>query len=53
MPKYRSRLPQLDGSLFLTDGVIETSLIFHDKLELPYFAALPSDEGRERARGPA
>jgi S-methylmethionine-dependent homocysteine/selenocysteine methylase len=39
MTKYRSRLPQLDGSLFLTDGGIETCLIFHDKLELPYFAA--------------
>jgi S-methylmethionine-dependent homocysteine/selenocysteine methylase len=40
MTKYRSRLPQLDGGLFLTDGCIETCLIFHDKLELPYFAAL-------------
>ncbi|HEX2113764.1 MAG TPA: homocysteine S-methyltransferase family protein [Alphaproteobacteria bacterium] len=39
MTKYRSRLPQLDGRLFLTDGGIETSLIFLDKLELPYFAA--------------
>jgi S-methylmethionine-dependent homocysteine/selenocysteine methylase len=37
--KYRSRLPQLDGRLFLTDGGIETSLIFLDKLDLPYFAA--------------
>ena len=39
MAKYRSRLPQLDGGLFLTDGGIETTLIFHDGLELPYFAA--------------
>ena len=39
MTKYRSRLPQLDGGLFLTDGGIETTLIFHDKLELPHFAA--------------
>lgn len=39
MTKYRSRLLQLDGGLFLTDGGIETCLIFHDKLELPYFAA--------------
>lgn len=39
MTKYRSCLPQLEGGLFLTDGGIETSLIFHDKLELPYFAA--------------
>jgi S-methylmethionine-dependent homocysteine/selenocysteine methylase len=29
----------MDGGLFLTDGGIETTLIFHDKLELPYFAA--------------
>jgi S-methylmethionine-dependent homocysteine/selenocysteine methylase len=44
-----SRLPQLDGGLFLTDGGIETSLIFHDRLELPHFAAfhlLGSCEGR-------
>ncbi len=33
------RLPQLDGGLFLTDGGIETTLIFHEGLELPYFAA--------------
>ena len=39
MPKYRSHLPQLDGGMFLTDGGIETTLIFHDGLELPYFAA--------------
>ena len=39
MAKYRSLLPQLDGGLFLTDGGIETTLIFHDKFELPYFAA--------------
>ena len=32
-------LPQLDGRLFLTDGGIETWLIFHDRLELPLFAA--------------
>jgi len=39
MPKYRDHLPQLHGGLFLTDGGLETTLIFHDKLELPYFAA--------------
>jgi hypothetical protein len=37
--KYRRYLPQLDGGLFLTDGGIETTLIFHEGLELPYFAA--------------
>mgnify|MGYP000109067872 CR=1 FL=1 len=39
MAKYRDKLPQLDGGLFLTDGGIETTLIFHDGLDLPYFAA--------------
>lgn len=49
MPKYRSSLPQLEeGALFLTDGGLETSLVFHEGIELPYFAAcdlLQSDEG--------
>ena len=36
MPKYGVGLPQLDGGIFLTDGGLETTLIFHDKLELPY-----------------
>jgi S-methylmethionine-dependent homocysteine/selenocysteine methylase len=38
-PRYRDALPQLGDALFLTDGGIETTLIFHDGLELPYFAA--------------
>ncbi len=33
------RLPQLDGGLFLTDGGIETTLIFLEGIELPHFAA--------------
>ena len=41
MPKYRSNLPQLDGSLYLADGGMGTSLIFHQGLELPYFCAFP------------
>jgi hypothetical protein len=32
---YPKRLPQLDGGLFLTDGSIETTLIFHHGLDLP------------------
>lgn len=32
-------LPQLEGSLFLTDGGIETTLIFHHGLSLPCDAA--------------
>lgn len=39
MPKYRNRLPQVDGKLFLTDGGLETTLIFHHDLDLPHFAA--------------
>lgn len=39
MAQYRSALPQLGGDLFLADGGIETTLIFHDGLELPDFAA--------------
>ena len=39
MTSYRKRLPQLDGGLFLTDGGIETSLMYNDGLELPDFAA--------------
>jgi len=39
MPRYRDALPQLRGDLFLTDGGIETTLIFHDGLDLPHFAA--------------
>lgn len=49
MAKYRHRLPQLQGGLFLSDGGLETSLIFHDGIDLPYFAAFPllrTEEGR-------
>ncbi len=51
--KHRHHLPQLDGGLFLTDGGIETTLIFHDGLDLPLFAAfdlLSSDEGTHALR---
>ena len=51
--KHRDHLPQLDGRLFLTDGGIETTLIFHDGLDLPLFAAfdlLKDDEGMEALR---
>src|SRR6185295_10903668 len=46
-------LPQLDGDLFLTDGGIETVLIFHEGLDLPAFAAftlLADDEGTAALR---
>ncbi len=51
--KHRQRLPQLDGGLFLTDGGIETTLIFHEGLDLPAFAAfdlLKDAEGTETLR---
>ncbi|MBA5777129.1 homocysteine S-methyltransferase family protein [Stappia sp. F7233] len=50
MARYRNALPQLSGRLFLTDGGLETCLIFHDGRDLPHFAAfdlLRSAEGRE------
>jgi S-methylmethionine-dependent homocysteine/selenocysteine methylase len=50
---YRDHLPQLDGDLFLTDGGIETTLIFHEGLDLPAFAAfdlLKDEEGTEALR---
>ncbi len=37
--KYRSELPQLSDRVFLTDGGLETTLIFQEHLELPEFAA--------------
>lgn len=39
MARYRNALPQMGSGLFLTDGGIETTLIFHEGLELPDFAA--------------
>ncbi len=53
MPRHRSRLPQIDGGLFLTDGGIETDLISNDGLELPHFAAfhlLRDEKGTEALR---
>ncbi|MDJ0949275.1 MAG: homocysteine S-methyltransferase family protein [Alphaproteobacteria bacterium] len=53
MARYRHDLPQLSGRVFLTDGGIETTLIFHDGHDLPHFAAfdlLTHDEGYESLR---
>jgi S-methylmethionine-dependent homocysteine/selenocysteine methylase len=36
---YRHRLPQLSGKPFLTDGGMETDLIYNHGLDLPLFAA--------------
>ena len=51
--KYRHRLPQLDGGLFLTDGGLETTLIYHDGFDLPMFEAftlVESERGRAALR---
>ncbi|MEH2626250.1 S-methylmethionine-dependent homocysteine/selenocysteine methylase [Bradyrhizobium sp. AZCC 1719] len=51
--KYRHRLPQLDGRRFLTDGGLETTLIFHEGWDLPMFQAftlLESERGRAALR---
>jgi S-methylmethionine-dependent homocysteine/selenocysteine methylase len=50
---YRNGLPQLSDELFLTDGGLETTLIFHRGIDLPAFAAfvlLKDDEGTEEIR---
>jgi homocysteine S-methyltransferase len=39
MTRYRNALPQLDGSLFLTDAGLETDLIFNHGIELRGFAS--------------
>ncbi len=47
-------LPQLGADLFLTDGGLETTLVFIDGIDLPDFAAFPlldSDAGRATLAG--
>ncbi|MEL6361565.1 MAG: homocysteine S-methyltransferase family protein [Pseudomonadota bacterium] len=46
--KYRKSLPQLNGTQMITDGGLETTLIFHEGIGLPLFAAftaLNTDHG--------
>lgn len=53
MTNYRDSLPQLSDTFVITDGGIETTLIFHENLELPYFAAfhlLKDEAGCEALR---
>ena len=47
-------LPQLAGRPFITDGGMETTLIFHEGLDLPHFAAfvLLDDDGGRRGAAP-
>jgi homocysteine S-methyltransferase len=41
MAKYRNALPQLGDRPFLTDGGLETTLVFLNGLDLPCFASFP------------
>lgn len=53
MAQYRHTLPQLSNRLFLTDGGMETTLIFHEGLDLPHFASfilMASREGRQQMK---
>lgn len=53
MVKYRNRLPQLAGGPILTDGGLETTLVFHNGIDLPFFAAfdlLKDEAGTETLR---
>lgn len=40
MNKYRNHLPQLSKDLFITDGGLETTLVFDKGFDLPEFAAI-------------
>lgn len=48
--KYRNALPQMNGQQMLADGGLETTLVFHEGIDLPLFAAfkaLDSEQGAE------
>jgi hypothetical protein len=50
MTKYGTNLPQLTMSTFMTDGGLETDLIFNHGIDLPEFAAfdlLKNEEGKK------
>ena len=52
MAHYRKALPQLGDDIFLTDGGMETVMVFHEGIDLPHFAAvdlLRTAKGRETA----
>lgn len=52
--QWRAGLPQLGGhGWFVTDGGLETELVYHDGRDLPAFAAFPlleTPDGRQRLR---
>ena len=39
MSLYRHALPQLADRPFITDGGLETTLVYHEGIDLPHFAA--------------
>ena len=51
MASSRFAFPPSEGMIFLTDGGLETTLVFVDGIDLPCFAAFPllrSEEGRTK-----
>lgn len=53
MTKYRHSLPQLNGKTVLTDGGLETVMVFQEGIDLPLFAAfhlMDSEDGLARLR---
>jgi S-methylmethionine-dependent homocysteine/selenocysteine methylase len=53
MAKYRNTLPQLGKRAFLTDGGLETTLVFLNGLDLPHFASFPlleTAQGRKQLK---
>ncbi len=51
--KYRQALPQLEKQIFFTDGGMETTLVFIQKVDLPCFAAFDQlciESGCQRLR---
>ncbi|HEX2526026.1 MAG TPA: homocysteine S-methyltransferase family protein [Geminicoccus sp.] len=53
MPRFRHDLPQMREGLFLTDGGLETTLVFLENVPLPMFASFPlvvDEQGQERLR---
>ena len=53
MARYRHGLPLTKGGRFLTDGGMETTLIFLEGQELPHFASfvlLSTPEGRQKLK---
>jgi homocysteine S-methyltransferase len=54
MDVTRPAFPPQDGTVFLTDGGLETTLVFLEGIDLPAFAAFPlldSEDGRRRLEG--